>query len=193
MRLSTILLLALVMYPSVGVSQQLGPSTVAISGAVSSSVMISLPFGKGDVLIEKGGLDCSTRSSGQDRIIVRLQSANPSSISSAELRIWIRTNTAYKIEASLLADDPEWTVTLSTVGARPTGPGVVASALDGFGPVAARTRITARSQEIATGARISRGAISSPYNAIELVLNVDAEQRSASAKPVEILLRIRPA
>lgn len=193
MRLSTILLLAMITCPSTGLSQQMGPSAAAIGGGVSSSVMLSPPFGNGDVLVEKNGLDGSARSAGQDRIIVRLQSANPSSASSARLRIWIRTNTAYKVEASLLVDEPESAVMLSAVKARPTGPGVVTSALDSFGPVAARTRITPRPIEIATGARISRGAISSPYNAIELVLDVDVERRATASKPVEILLRIRPA
>lgn len=193
MRLSTILLLALIASPRTGLSQHLGSSAAAIGGGVSSSVMISTPFRQGDLLVEKSGLDGSAKSAGPDQIIVRLESVNPSSISSARLRIWIRTNTAYKVEASLLVDDPESAVMLSSVKARPTGAGVVASALESFGPLAARTGITAQPNEIARGARISKGSVSSPHNAIELVLDVDVEQRSARAKPVEILIKIRPA
>ncbi|HYP25456.1 MAG TPA: hypothetical protein VE262_01945 [Blastocatellia bacterium] len=188
-----ILLLALALYPSPGLSRQVGPSPIGIGGSIPDFVMISPPFGQSDVVTEKDGLEAVSLSSRPDQIIVRLENTNRSSTSSARLRIWIRTNTYYKVEASLLADAPEASVMLSPVTARPTGPGVVASALNLFAASSGRAQITTQPNKIAAGARISRGAISSASNAIELVLNVEVEQKSAAAKPVDILFRIEPA
>ena len=192
MRVSAILLLVLALHPSPGLSQQAGPSPIAMGGSIPDFVMLSPPFGQSNVVAEKDGLDAVSLSSGPDRIIVRLENTNRSSTSSARLKIWIRTNTSYKVEASLLSDAPEASVMVSPIKARPTGPRVVASALDLFGASSGRTQITTRPNRIAAGARISKGSISSANNAIELLLNVEVEQKSFAAKPVDILFRIEP-
>lgn len=193
MRLSAILFLLLALCPAPGLSRQTGSAPVAMGGSVPSFVTISPPLGQSDVVVEKDGIEGVVTSSDGDRIIVRLENIDRSSGSSARLRVWIRTNTAYKVEALLMADAPESSVTISAIKARPTGPGVVASALGTFQAMAERTLITTRAQPLASGARISKGAITSPNNAIELVLNVEVEQGSVAAKPVYLVIGIKPS
>lgn len=124
---------------------------------------------------QKTGAAITTQIIAQSRnaATIRLSSATSGRV---VLRLLLRSNTRYELQAALLSSSASLIMTASVESANPTGSGVRVGAVEMMKRIATAAPLSATRLTLATGPPISAGGSArSPSNAIEIEINLEAD------------------
>lgn len=189
MKLTSFLItLVFVFFPPKSAAQQYGSTGISVHGSVSRKVMMS-PAAAQPSVTGSGNLTAQLIRSGDERVVLRLQGAAQPGASIVSARLLLRTNTAYDLRASLVSsvNAPSMAARVANVSA--TGAWVAPTAVESVKATRSPIAISNESILLASGSRISRGAATSPNNAIEIELRIDVSSSDA-AWTVDMTLEI---
>jgi hypothetical protein len=193
MRIKTaLLILSLALHATIASAQQPVGGAVAVRGSISPKTMIEMATinatsadGLAKSLIRNAG--------GGDKVTLRLVGAPDDGISQVRVRLLMRTNTVYRLHASVSSIDSAPPIALLVTSMRATGRLVIPAALVSTRMASAPVHLSSEPRLIAEGPRISVGAPHSPSNAIEIELLVEVSSKSSSGWSGDLVFTISPA
>ncbi|HLG13979.1 MAG TPA: hypothetical protein VJH03_05535 [Blastocatellia bacterium] len=172
-----------------GIAQGQSTGAGPISGRVVPAVVLS-PAAEALSVNTTSDVSATVFSVGRDRVVVRVSGSSQSAVARVSVRLLMRTNTRYRLSASLVSPQTSPSIAGSIRSVNPTGPAVVPSAKHGLVDLKSATVLSANPLTLVDGPRISTGAPSSPRNALDVEVMLDIAQGPAAAWSTDVLFTI---
>jgi hypothetical protein len=184
-----LLMFALACGPIAAIAQQSGASATGLRGVASAKATLS-PSGDGRAFISGDGVRVNLAPEGDERLRIHLAGTPQSHDRAVIVRLLLRSNSAFELQSLLLRSSDSPQISISVTSFRPTGPAVVAGAIDSITTRAPQIDLSETTSVIATGSRISRGPASLATNAVEIELRFEARPVASGAWLADIIVLV---